>query len=55
MALQGSGQISLADIQTEFGGSNPISLNEYYLNGLYVTSNNTGVPTSGVISFKSIL
>ena len=52
MALQGSGQISLANIQTEFGGSNPISLNEYYRNGLYVTSNNTGVPTSGVISLS---
>jgi hypothetical protein len=29
MALQGSGQIDLSDIQTEFGGSNPISINEY--------------------------
>ena len=52
MALQGSGQISLANLQTEFGGSNPISLSEYYRNGAYVTSNNTGVPTSGVISLS---
>ena len=52
MALQGSGQISLANIQTEFGGSNPISLSEYYRNGAYVTSNNTGVPTSGAISLS---
>ena len=52
MALQGSGQISLANLQTEFGGSNPISLSEYYRNGAYVTSNNTGVPTSGVISLN---
>lgn len=52
MALQGSGPISLANIQTEFGGSNPISLSEYYRNGAYVTSNNTGVPTSGVISLN---
>ena len=47
----GPAQISLADIQTEFGGTNPISLNEYYRNGSYVTSNNTNVPTSGQISF----
>ena len=52
MALQGSGPISLANIQTEFGGSNPISLSEYYRNGAYVTSNNTGVPTSGAISLS---
>ena len=29
MALPSSGQISLGDIQTEFGGSNPISIDEY--------------------------
>ncbi len=29
MALTSSGQISLGDIQTEFGGSNPISIDEY--------------------------
>ena len=49
MALQSSGAISLANIQTEFGGSNPISLSEYYRGGAYVTDNNTGVPTSGAI------
>ena len=52
MALQGSGAISLANIQSEFGGSNPISLSEYYRNGAYVTSNNTGVPTSGTVSLS---
>jgi hypothetical protein len=51
MALQSSGAISLSDIQDEFGGSNPISLSEYYRDGSYVTSNNTGVPTSGQIQF----
>lgn len=50
MALQSSGAISLANIQSEFGGSNPISLSEYYRNGSYTTSNNTNVPTSGTIS-----
>ena len=53
MALQSSGAISLNDIQTEFGGSNPISLSEYYLNGAYTTSNNTSVPTSGAISIDN--
>jgi len=50
MALQSSGAISLANIQSEFGGSNPISLSEYYRNGSKTTSNNTSVPTSGAIS-----
>ena len=46
----GPAQISLVDIQNEFGGSNPIGLNEYYRNGGLVPSNNTSVPTSGAIS-----
>ena len=49
MALQSSGAISIANIATEFGGSQPHSLNEYYRNGSHVTSNNTNVPTSGQI------
>ena len=44
MALQSSGQISLQDIQDEFGGSHPISLSEYY--GVDT------VPASGAISFN---
>jgi len=44
--------ISLGQIQTEFGGSNPTTISEYYRNGLYVTSNNTNVPTSGTIKFS---
>lgn len=48
--------ITIADIQTEFGGSNPISLDEYYSGGAYVGSgiaNSTGtvIPTSGAITF----
>ena len=50
MALPASGIINLSDIQTEFGGANPISMSEYYRGGAYVTSNNTGVPTSGTIN-----
>lgn len=45
MALQTSGQISLNDIQTEFGGSNPIALTEYY-------GAAAGIPASGEISIK---
>jgi hypothetical protein len=46
MALQTSGAISLANIQTEFGGSNPISLSEYY-------GAASGIPASGAISVSS--
>lgn len=52
MTLPSSGTISLSQLQTEFGGSNPISLSEYYRNGGLTTSNNTGVPTSGTISLS---
>lgn len=56
MALPSSGPISLADIQTEFGGSNPISLSEYYAGGAYVQAGATGtygaVPSSGAISLR---
>ena len=33
MALQTSGAISFLSLQYEFGGANPIGLNEYYKNG----------------------
>lgn len=42
--------ISLANLQSEFGGVNPISLSEYYKGGPYVSTASTQVPTSGVIS-----
>lgn len=50
MALPSSGTLTMQNIATEFGGSVPHSLSEYYRNGGLVTSNNTGVPTSGQIS-----
>jgi len=54
MAIQTSGAITLSDIQTEFGGSNPVSLSEYYAGGSYVPSGTSGtngaVPTSGEIA-----
>jgi hypothetical protein len=33
MTLQTSGAISLSQVQSEYGGSNPISMSEYYRNG----------------------
>ena len=53
MALPSSGPLSLSDIQTEFGGSNPISLSEYYAGGGLVSAGTSGtygaVPSSGQI------
>lgn len=47
--------LTFSALQTEFGGSNPISLSEYYRGGLYVPSGTTSaygtIPTSGQISF----
>jgi len=45
MTLQTSGAISLAQIATEFGGSAPHSLSEYYVSAV-------GLPSSGTISFN---
>lgn len=53
MAIQSSGAVKLSEIQTEFTGSNPISLSEYYRGAGYVTDNNTSVPTSGAISVSN--
>lgn len=46
MALQSSGQISLLNVATEFGGSAPHSLSEYY-------GAAAGVPSSGTISLSN--
>ena len=57
MALPSSGPLTLADIQTEFGGSNPISLSEYYAGGSYVPAGTSGtygaVPSTGTISIQN--
>ena len=54
MALPNSGSLSLSQIQSEFGGSNPIGLNEYYRGGSLVPAhgNTTGIPSSGQISMS---
>ena len=46
MPIPNNGPVSADDIQDEFGGSNPISLNEYY-------GAATGVPSSNQISFSN--
>lgn len=57
MAIPSSGAISLTTVQTEFGGSNPISLSEYYAGGAYVPAGTSGtygaVPSSGAISLRN--
>jgi hypothetical protein len=57
MPLPTSGPLSLNDIQTEFGGTNPISLSEYYAGGANVPAGTTGtfgaVPSSGTISIQN--
>ena len=46
MALPSSGQISFADLQAEFGGSNPISLSEFR------ASNHNSAKTSGGPNYR---
>jgi hypothetical protein len=57
MALPSSGPLTLADIQTEFGGTNPIGMNEYYAGGGLVPAGTSGtygtVPSSGTLSVQN--
>lgn len=49
--LPSTGALSLGDIQTQFGGANPIGLGEYYRGGGIVLSTDAGtMPSSGVIA-----
>lgn len=52
MSIVTSGTINLSSLQTEFGGTNPVSLGEYYKDGGRVLdiSVNSAVPSSGPIS-----
>jgi len=50
-AIPASGAISLSDFATEFGGTPPHSMSEYYRNGANVPSNNSNVPTAGAFRF----
>ncbi len=46
--------VSFTDIQTEFGGISPISINEYYAGGAYVVPGTSGIPSSGIISMNDL-
>jgi hypothetical protein len=50
-----TGTVTLADIQLEFGGTDPISLSEYYRGGIYVPdgTGTSSIPTSGAISLNN--
>ena len=50
MAIPSTGSISLKDIQTEFGGSDPANLNEYYTGSRTTIPTGYGIPSSGAIS-----
>ena len=53
MALQSSGQIKLSEIATEFGGTAPHSMSEYYAGGTNVPSGTGSIPTSGEIQLAA--
>lgn len=57
MALPSSGPLALTDIQGEFGGANPIGMNEYYAGGGLVPAGTSGtygaVPSSGALSVQN--
>ena len=45
--------LAFDEIQAEFGGTNPIGLDEYYRGGAFVGSHATDIPTSGPISVRN--
>tara|TARA_B100000900_G_scaffold401267_1_gene405749 strand:+ start:90 stop:833 length:744 start_codon:yes stop_codon:yes gene_type:complete len=52
MPITASGQLALSELQTEFGGSNPIAMSEYYRGGAEVDAHayTTTIPSSGIIA-----
>lgn len=52
MGVPSSGQVSINNIVSEFGGTEPHQLSEYYRDGGSVPGNNTNVPTSGEIKLS---
>jgi len=60
MALASSGQLKFSEIQTEFGGENPIAFSEYYTGGtiLGLSAGNSGriitnIPATGAIKISN--
>ena len=52
MALSSSGSISLSQIQTEWGGSNPIHMGEYYQQYIQSNSSSTTIYPSVATTTK---
>jgi fibronectin-binding autotransporter adhesin len=54
MSIPLTGPVALSQLQIEFGGTDPVSLNEYYRGGAFVPNSvrNAAIPTSGAISFE---
>jgi len=52
MPLPSTGAISLSDLRSEFGGSIPTKLNDYYRNAGLVDRTVTAIPTSGTLSLS---
>jgi fibronectin-binding autotransporter adhesin len=54
MAIPLTGPVTLAQLQLEFGGTDPVSMNEYYRGGAFVPDSvrNAGIPTSGAIGLQ---
>ena len=55
MAIPASGPVTLAALQAEYGGTDPISLNEYYRGGAYVPigTGTATIPSSGEITLDN--
>jgi hypothetical protein len=54
MTMPASGPISFSQLQTEFGGTNPIGFDEYYSGGANLPSGGValGIPASGAVSMS---
>ena len=58
MALPSSGAISLSEIASQYGGTAPHSLKDYYRNGtegVPDTASTQNIPTSGAIGLKDFM
>ena len=54
MALQTSGQITLSQIQGEFGGGGQIALSEYYKGGVNTPATITTGNAAGAVSYTHL-
>jgi hypothetical protein len=54
MSIPLSGPVTLSQLQIEFGGTDPVSMDEYYRGGAFVPNSvrNASIPTSGAINLE---